>query len=366
MKKIKFILLIPFINYGYSEIINISNFESSYINLNKNNKENYFYFVDYNQKDSGIYKFIKDDLIKLNKNINVRYVPIATGNKNLCFNHKESDYYFLKNNNCLENQKIPTYFYNNESDLPLIFFSDGSTVKVATKVSAKLINEYFNLLNEDKLKLIESKNNLVFKNILMYQKKYSDRNKFNKYYNDNKYYSYYCFGKYIIKKQIIETKKSSSVNFVKENNFKESVNLNKKLKKQQLQTLKTKNLDYKNNYFTINNYSSNNYFYKIYKNMSLSNNIFNIYTESVNIEEEKEAAKIQKNINTKSLKLKTKLKTKLLKKEVLDSGITVYEFSKPNITKVNIKWGKVKPEKAEILNTNPISDPDIQIINNIK
>ena len=49
-------------------------------------------FID-NQKDSTIYKLLKSDLNKINSDINIRYIPIATGNNNC---EKINTYFLMK------------------------------------------------------------------------------------------------------------------------------------------------------------------------------------------------------------------------------------------------------------------------------
>lgn len=136
-------------NNCFSEIIDIGQVNDKYINLTKDNQNKYFYIIDYNQKQSTINDKIIKDLKKFNKDINIRYIPIATGNQNLCF-HKKDNIFYIDKNKC---EKINTYFYNNESSLPIVLFSDNQKVNIATNIDYKVINEYFEILDKESKEL---------------------------------------------------------------------------------------------------------------------------------------------------------------------------------------------------------------------
>ena len=88
-KIFKTMFFMSLFNYGFCDsYLNIEQIKTAkYLNLTENNQDNYVYIVDYNQKNSFIYNYIKNEIPNLNQDINIRYIPIKSGDKNLCFSH---------------------------------------------------------------------------------------------------------------------------------------------------------------------------------------------------------------------------------------------------------------------------------------
>lgn len=155
--------------------------------------------------------------------------------------------------------------------------------------------------------------------------------------------SFYCFGKPVIKVKVKEVSQNLLKN--KKQDARKIINLTKPINKDKLSI----NLPIFFNPFKIN------------KEFCLLKNNFNIYNETKFNEEmvkELESVVIVKNKNKPQI-----VKTKLLSKEVLNSGTVVYNFSNPPIKKVNIKWNQPKPVPVKN-ETQAVIDPDIQITNN--
>lgn len=326
MKTKLFLSLILLISLSYPENIDISKITTyKYLSLNKTESQ-FVYLIDYNQENSLLTKFIKEYLLNIN-NINIRYIPLQTGNTNLCFKLNNTTHIstIKSGEKC---QEIVQYRYLNESELPIAIFSDGAVVKKAFNLNGILINDYFNLINKEKkeseeIQIANQKKEELLKTkrieeqLMRYLKEKEKQETFKKYYNSKYYYSYYCFGKpkLIIIKQIKPTmlKKESQLTIIK-NNL----------------------LDKQSNIFVFHN------------NFKLTNNS-NILIQ------EKTLLKSKSLIKLKNIKRTT---------EVLNNGNTIYHNQPPIKKQLNINWGKLGTPTAINYVPSFTDDPDIKIKTN--
>lgn len=313
MKKI--ILISFFIGFSYSEEINLKTVKNyKFINLNQSNESNYLYIFSDN-KDFFMKNFIKNNIPKINSNINIRYIPIKS-EKKICFIESES-YYLLSESNCVKHIKE----YNIESNiLPVILMNDGSRVNNANKINYNLINSYFNL---ESLNLSTNKKNtqktVDFKK---YEKTNLNKLIWKNYFNKNSVLNNFnnkCI--FVLKKEIYKN------------------NNNKITKKKTLQPILNKheseNRKIDNFYFTSKFYPSFeiNYSYKKHENiLNLNENI----VPPLNIN------KNYKNIKSEKY-----------------NNFTYYQNNKPPVKIININWKtnyiNIKQESAN-LNFNKYSE----------
>ncbi len=348
----KLFVLLSFIGiYSYAEDINIQKISSyKYVNLNTESSQ-YIYLIDYNQKNSILTKFIENDLSNM-KNINIRYLPLETGNENLCFQldsiKKISKVVQGKNKKC---QEVMNFRYGKESDLPIAIFSDGSIVKKAFNLNDVLILDYFKIIRQEQerkneeikkkaeaFKKIEELNNQKIINHL--NEVLNKRIIFNKYFLSKYYYSYYSFGKPIIqpiKKPIahpIKTKKIES----------SIVSLSKKIESLPVMTDK-----------------------KIYNNkLNTQSSLYLFHNLNYNLNEFRNVSSGSKQSNNFANKILLKNKKVKSISEKLTDGNIVYHNPPPIHKKIDINWGKLgKPTKLDYvpqLTNEP--DPNIIIKNN--
>lgn len=349
MKKI--FVLLSFIGiYSYAEDINIQKiFSYKYVNLNTESSQ-YIYLIDYNQKNSILTKFIENDLPNM-KNINIRYLPLETGNDNLCFQldstKKISKIVYGKNKKC---QAVINFRYNKESDLPIAIFSDGSIVKKAFNLNDVLILDYFKIIQQeqarkneeinikaDKLKKAEElKRQNIINNL---NEVLNKRIIFNKYFLSKYYYSYYSFGK-----PIIQPIKKLITNPPKPKNLESSivsVSLSKKTESIPDNKRNNNNLNTQSSLYLFHNL---NYNLNEFKNISSGNSPYNSFSNKI----------LLKNKKVKSIP------------EKLTDGNIIYHNLPPIHKKIDINWGKLgKPTKLDYvpqLTNEP--DPNIIIKNN--
>lgn len=372
--KILFLSLLMTYNLAFAEsienLISESDVVSShYINLNKEST-NYVYIVDYNQKNGYIQNFIDNELQYVKSGVNVRYLPIKTGNKNLCFNKKNTDdTYYISNGNC---SWIKSFSYLNQAELPLAVFSDGNVVKVAVKMNSVNLNQYFNIIESNQVELIKIKNAQTLKEqqqtILINQNYINKLNNliiFSNYYNNMMYNSYYSFYSKDNQKQF---SKISFVDLFTLNNNKNNLVIKYKFEK-----LKFWNIF---NYFKGDKYNTNELGFKPKSkvtNVDLSNQkqleIKPIKSDLVKINITNNEVNKDPNIPTlmnvnQKPKSRKKEKSKLLKKDSLGNGNSISYYSAPPKKHIDFSWGKGgKPvfNKPVIYSEE---DPSITIKNN--
>lgn len=377
-KIFKTMFFMSLFNYGFCDsYLNIEQIKTAkYLNLTENNQDNYVYIVDYNQKNSFIYNYIKNEIPNLNQDINIRYIPIKSGDKNLCFSHNINNNQIDELNNNV-NKKcliIDSYFYSIESELPILFFSDGSTVKVGSKLDARLTNDFFYTIQKTKLEdNIKSSLNYDL-SLKKYELSYYNEIKFLDFYNKFNFYSYFTFGN----KKIKEKPNNiyiSPVKYLKNSNV--IVISNSSPIKKIIMKFDLFIFDY---LYNKKNKKSQNYFNYFY-NLKIKNNFdeFNILIKTKNInafclstgyiyhkpiEIYDNPVPIISNLKIKEIPKLGYIKYKQKKSSVLSNGNIVYTNPVPPIKKLNIKWGAGgAPQKIKYI---PYTEQDssISIINN--
>lgn len=331
LKKVVF-LLFPISVFG----LNLNDVKKlNYYNLTTQNSQNYVYLIDYNQKNSLVYELENSqDILNFNENINIRYIPSPTTNIQICFNLKKNILEINKDTiNCLKINESVNYASN---DMPIAIFSDGAVVKNASKLNSKLVNEYFETLEKEKINKI----NLEFnEHLIYYNSVFNDRilvynNFINKYPNE----SY-----------------SKILNTIK--NIQDNKDYANKIK-----FVPTKIKIEKRYIFQKNNkcFKEINLFIDQFKRMSLNNTLFNFYNEDY--------IYLNNQIVLKERGLKSIIKPPLYKYksnkiERLSDGNTIFINNKPRVKKVDFNKSIMKGvifQKHSI----PEVDPEIQITNN--
>lgn len=341
--------------------------------------QNTIYFIDYNQDNSKINNFINSDLKNIKKS-EFRFIPINSGNKSLCFNIKNGIYKLAK----YKCESFDSYSFESDNNLPIIILPDSTIVNNANKVKAQEINQYINILidekNQAKLdqenkikqqKIIDEQNEqqrikkinvITDNNIKKYQNKYSQTLWLFNSINFNIYQSYFSFYNKNITKIVVNKLNKKTERFHIESNIEsQHVNsINQHILKDSIES----NLS-KNTTFILNMPEAS---------MSINNNNFNLFKQKYSKDNQKNDEINKNNLkqNNKDNKDNKMNKVnihnyKVIKTEQVNNDITIKYNSQPNITKVNIKWGKFS-KPTPYINTAGIGtqDNDISIKDNLK